>query len=88
MANFLTIDDFSREEVETLLDLAAELKREYIAGSNRPLLHGKTLAMIFQKPSLRTRVSFEMAVRRRKLRWANANRFRTLRAYSPGMWTA
>lgn len=63
MANFLTIDDFSREEVETLLDLAAELKREYIAGSNRPLLHGKTLAMIFQKPSLRTRVSFEMAVR-------------------------
>ena len=63
MANFITIDDFSREEVETLLDLAAELKREYIAGSNRPLLHGKTLAMIFQKPSLRTRVSFEMAVR-------------------------
>lgn len=62
MDNFLTIDDFSREEVETLLDLAANLKREYFEDSNQPLLRGKTLAMIFQKPSLRTRVSFEMAV--------------------------
>ena len=63
MSNFLAIDDFSRAELEALLELAAELKREHMAGANRPWLRGKTLAMIFQKPSLRTRVSFEMAMR-------------------------
>jgi ornithine carbamoyltransferase len=63
MANFLSIDDSSRAELEELLALAAELKREQTAGGNQPLLRGKTLAMIFQKPSLRTRVSFEMAMR-------------------------
>ena len=62
MSNFIAIDDLSRAELETLLELAVELKREYIAGDNRPLLRGKTLGMIFQKPSLRTRVSFHMAM--------------------------
>ncbi|MDP6792822.1 MAG: ornithine carbamoyltransferase [Anaerolineales bacterium] len=63
MSNFLAIDSFSRAELEALLELAAELKREYVVSGNQPLLRGKTLAMIFQKPSLRTRVSFEMAMR-------------------------
>ncbi len=63
MSDFLAIDDLSRAELEALLALAAELKREYLSGGNRPLLRGRTLAMIFQKPSLRTRVSFEMAMR-------------------------
>jgi ornithine carbamoyltransferase len=63
MSDFLSIDDFSQKELETLLELATELKREHIAGGNRQSLRGKTLAMIFQKPSLRTRVSFEMAMR-------------------------
>ncbi len=63
MSNFLAIDDLSRAELETLLELAAELKRAYMAGDNLPLLRGKTLGMIFQKPSLRTRVSFHMAMR-------------------------
>jgi len=47
-----------------MLDLAIALKKEYFAGGNKPLLKGKVLAMIFQKPSLRTRISFDMAMRR------------------------
>ena len=61
--NFLSIKDFSSEEIEKLLQLALRLKRERLQGGNRPILHGKVLAMIFQKPSLRTRVSFDMAMR-------------------------
>ncbi len=45
------------------MDLALELKAEWRAGGNKPSLRGKTLGMIFQKPSLRTRVSFEMGMR-------------------------
>ncbi len=61
--DFLHVADFSPAELQSMLDLAIELKKEYFAGGNRPLLQGKTLAMIFQKPSLRTRVSFDMAMR-------------------------
>ena len=46
-----------------MLDLAVRLKAELTAGGNAPLFKGKVLAMIFQKPSLRTRVSFDMAMR-------------------------
>jgi ornithine carbamoyltransferase len=46
-----------------MLDLAVRLKRERAEGGNQPVLNGKVLAMIFQKPSLRTRVSFDMAMR-------------------------
>ena len=63
MSDFLSIDDFSRTELEDILELAARLKQEHFASGNRPLLQGKTLAMLFEKPSLRTRVSFEMAMR-------------------------
>ena len=62
MCNFLAIDDFTSKELENLLSLASKLKKEYISTGNQPVLNGKTLAMIFQKPSLRTRVSFEMAM--------------------------
>ncbi len=61
--DFITVADFSPEELLSMLDLAIELKKEYFAGGNRPLLKGKVLGMIFQKPSLRTRVSFDMAMR-------------------------
>ncbi|HOH92856.1 MAG TPA: ornithine carbamoyltransferase [Anaerolineaceae bacterium] len=61
--DFLDITDFSKEELLGFLDLATELKKEYFAGGNEPVLKGKNLAMIFQKPSLRTRVSFEVAMR-------------------------
>ena len=59
--NFLTMLDFSREEILAVLQTARELKSgsyPSAAGAAGPLA-GKTLAMIFQKPSLRTRVSFE-----------------------------
>ena len=63
MKDFIAIADFNRAEIQDLLDLAVRLKKEYQKGGNPPLLKGKVLAMIFQKPSLRTRVSFDMAMR-------------------------
>lgn len=59
MKHFLSLADLSPAEVQKLLDLAVRLKEEWKRGGNRPILAGKTLGMIFQKPSLRTRVSFE-----------------------------
>lgn len=63
MQHFIAIADLSRAEIEALLDSALKLKRERAKGGNKPILKGKTLGMIFQKPSLRTRVSFEMGMR-------------------------
>jgi ornithine carbamoyltransferase len=63
MKDFIAITDFSADEIQSMLDLAVRLKQEYFEKGNRPLFKGKTLAMIFQKPSLRTRVSFDMAMR-------------------------
>src|SRR5512135_1569552 len=63
MDDFLAISDLSSSEVQDLLDLAIRQKAEWKAGSNPPLLKGKVLGMIFQKPSLRTRISFDMAMR-------------------------
>lgn len=62
MKHFLCLADLSPQEIWHLLDLAIELKEEWKQGGNRPLLKGKVLGMIFQKPSLRTRVSFDMAM--------------------------
>jgi ornithine carbamoyltransferase len=63
MRHFLAIKDHSREELMDLLTLSLDLKHEWKAGGNKPRLQDKVLAMIFQKPSLRTRVSFDMAMR-------------------------
>ncbi len=60
--HFLAISDLSRAELAGLLDLALQLKGEWRAGGNPPLLKGRVLGMIFQKPSLRTRVSFDVAM--------------------------
>jgi len=63
MKHFLAVSDSSSQELQDLLDLAVRLKKEYFAMGNPPLFKGKVLGMIFQKPSLRTRVSFDMAMR-------------------------
>ena len=55
----LSIQDLSAAEIEKVLDLSEQLKKEQKAGKSHEVLHGKTLGMIFAKPSTRTRVSFE-----------------------------
>ncbi len=57
--DLLTIADLSPAEIDYLLKLAGRLKAELRAGREHAWLRGKTLAMIFEKPSLRTRVTFE-----------------------------
>jgi ornithine carbamoyltransferase len=61
--DFIAVNDYSGQELQEMLDLAVKLKKEWQAGGNPPLLKGKVLGMVFQKPSLRTRVSFDMAMR-------------------------
>lgn len=60
--DLLSIHNLSREEMYDILELAARLKMELKAGIPHPLLKGKTLAMIFEKSSTRTRVSFETGI--------------------------
>src|SRR5258707_15309452 len=62
MRHFLEIADLSSAELEQLIRLASQLKLEWQSGGNRPVLGGKVLAMVFQKPSLRTRVSFDVGM--------------------------
>jgi ornithine carbamoyltransferase len=57
--SFVSIADFTAEEIWTVWELAAQLKTKQKAGEPHRILDGKQLAMIFQKPSLRTQVSFE-----------------------------
>ncbi len=63
MKHFLDLASCTSDELSSLLDLALQLKAEWRDVGNRPVLQNKTLGMIFQKPSLRTRVSFEMAMK-------------------------
>ncbi len=59
--NFLTLLDFSPQEIRFLLDLAKELKAAKYAGTEQPRLKGKNIALIFEKTSTRTRCAFEVA---------------------------
>ena len=61
--HFLTLKDFTPEEITYLLDLAAELKRNKKEGAPTLLCQGKNIALIFEKTSTRTRCSFEVAAR-------------------------
>jgi ornithine carbamoyltransferase len=63
MEHFLAISDLTPDETQDLLDVAVKLKKQHFEGGNGPQFAGKVLGMIFQKPSLRTRVSFDMAMR-------------------------
>ena len=60
--HLLSPQDLSPEEIEAVLDKAMELKQKLQRGEPHEVLHGKTLGMIFAKPSTRTRVSFEAAM--------------------------
>lgn len=60
--NFLRLADYTKGELLTLLSLAKDLKRRQKAGESHRLLEGKCLAMIFEKPSSRTRISFEVGM--------------------------
>jgi len=60
--DLLRVSDLTGAEIGAVLDLAARLKSELKAGKAHPLLAGRTLAMIFEKPSLRTRVTFEVGM--------------------------
>lgn len=57
--NIITLHELTTEEIFQILKTAETLKMKQLTGEPQPLLPGKTLGMIFQKPSLRTRVSFE-----------------------------
>ena len=59
--NFLTLKDYTQEEILYLLDLAAELKDKKKKGILTDTLKGKNVALIFEKTSTRTRCAFEVA---------------------------
>ena len=60
--NYTRVSDWSREEIEITLDLADELKQERIRRKELRVLPGRTIGMIFHKPSTRTRVGFEVGI--------------------------
>src|SRR6266496_4425475 len=60
--SFLTGEELSRGELGTLLDRALELKAGRATGEGRDALRGRSVALVFEKPSTRTRVSFEVGV--------------------------
>lgn len=59
LRHLLTLDDISTAELTAILKLASQIKAEVTRGVRQPYLAGKTLALMFEKPSLRTRISFE-----------------------------
>ncbi|MDG6900726.1 MAG: ornithine carbamoyltransferase [Nitrososphaerota archaeon] len=60
--DFLTLTEFNSEDLGQVLDLAARLKAKRTSGLGSSALKGKSVALVFEKPSLRTRVSFQVAV--------------------------
>jgi len=62
MQDFISINSCSTEQLKELLELSSKLKKLYKSGGRDLCLAGKTLAMLFEKPSLRTRMSFEVAM--------------------------
>ncbi|MDD6055459.1 MAG: ornithine carbamoyltransferase [Helicobacter sp.] len=62
MRHFLTLADFSKDEILEILNIAKKLKNEVKSGIYSPILQNKTLGMIFEKNSTRTRVSFETGI--------------------------
>jgi len=59
MRHLITLDDLTAAEIERIFAVTDDLKSKYLKGLREPLLPGRVMAMLFEKPSLRTRVSFE-----------------------------
>ncbi|UCE47654.1 MAG: ornithine carbamoyltransferase, partial [Phycisphaerales bacterium] len=62
MKHFLSIIDCTTEQLHELLEISSQLKNLYKTGGNDACLSNKTLVMLFEKPSLRTRISFQVAM--------------------------
>jgi ornithine carbamoyltransferase len=62
MRHFLTLKDFTKEEILEIIDLAIKIKKQTKKGKLKPYLKDQTLGMIFEKSSTRTRVSFEVGI--------------------------
>ncbi len=62
MRHFLTLKDFTKEEILEILDLAFKIKKKLKAGKREAYLENQTLGMVFEKSSTRTRVSFEVGM--------------------------
>jgi len=60
--SFVSVNDLNIEEMHLVLEMAADVKRKQQRGEKSNVFEGKTLGLVFQKPSLRTRVSFEVAM--------------------------
>ena len=60
--NLLSLNDLCKDEILSVLELSKDLKEDLKNGKSSQLLKGRTLAMIFQKPSTRTRLSFERGI--------------------------
>ncbi len=58
--HFTTLLDYSADEINDLLELAGDIKKRRSEGTEHPYLRGKCLALLFQQPSNRTRISFEV----------------------------
>lgn len=97
--DLLKLLDLSREDIAQILDTADQMKYSQKHGIAHDYLKGKTLAMIFEKNSTRTRVSFEVGMYQlgghalgscpaRTVRLAVGSRWRTPPGYSPGTATA
>jgi ornithine carbamoyltransferase len=62
MRHLLTLADLTKAEMERIFSIAEDLKSKFESGLREPLLPGRVMALLFEKPSLRTRVSFEAAM--------------------------
>ena len=63
MKNFINLTDVDKRELRKIIDHAKSQKKENKTSQPNNVLQGKTLIMIFEKPSTRTRISFELAMK-------------------------